>query len=646
MKPGTKGCCRASRAITQVLLAFLLAALPCAHASEPVSRDAALHFTTVEMLEATGPGGPLQPVVDSAALAGRWREVHLPVSFAAELIPGGQAPAMTTRWLRARFPGVNSPGDTTHLYLERTQIAGHIAVYADGKLVYRSLGSPAWTQYRRQALFVPLSFTAQALPPGELLIRVDVLQGTGGGISSFYVGNTGPLLSVYSTQQWWEHHLPMLSGAGSVAMGLFCLVVWIRRRYETLYLLFFLFSATQVLRRWNLHPALERLPLPDVWFGWIVLNAQTWQIVVLHFIMLVLHGTPLPRLTRAIVIFGAAFTVSTVAIHFGQTSELLIRPVLQMLQLALLIVVVGTGLWHAWRRRSPDGILLGGANVVFAVLNLVDWHMAYQRGNVEWVLLNRYVPTILLGIMLFIFFRRYTGAIGQVEQVNAGLADRLESQETELAQSYQRLRAVEHQQMLSTERQRLMQDMHDGLGSSLTSAIRAVDRGKLTDAQVSDVLKGCMDDLKLAVDSMEPVEADLLLLLATLRFRLAPRIADAGVKLHWEVRAVPSLDWLDPSSALHILRIVQECMANVLRHTHATEIHLSTAPAGAGVSVVIDDNGAGFEVEKTLQHGTGRGLRNQMRRAQAIGGSVHWESGPAGTRFTLWLPLQRRAPPT
>jgi len=155
------------------------------------------------------------------------------------------------------------------------------------------------------------------------------------------------------------------------------------------------------------------------------------------------------------------------------------------------------------------------------------------------------------------------------------------------------------------------------------------------------VLKGCMDDLKLAIDSMESVDADLLLLLATLRFRLAPRIEGAGVALRWEVQPVPALPWLDPGSALHILRIMQECIANVLRHTRATTICFRTATVGEGVSVVIEDNGAGFAVQEALQR-SGRGLRNQQQRALAIGGTVRWESGSGGTRFTLWLPLERK----
>jgi signal transduction histidine kinase len=159
--------------------------------------------------------------------------------------------------------------------------------------------------------------------------------------------------------------------------------------------------------------------------------------------------------------------------------------------------------------------------------------------------------------------------------------------EAELEASHRRLREIELRQTISDERQRLMQDMHDGLGSSLISAIRSVERGNLSDARVSQILKDCLDDLKLTIDSMEPVDADLLLLLATLRFRLEPRLEGTGVNLLWEVRELPTLGWLNPSSALHILRIVQESIANILRHTRATGIHVSTAVRDDGVCSAV-----------------------------------------------------------
>lgn len=216
----------------------------------------------------------------------------------------------------------------------------------------------------------------------------------------------------------------------------------------------------------------------------------------------------------------------------------------------------------------------------------------------------------------------------------------LRQRERELAGSRELLRDVEKRQALGRERQRLLQDMHDGLGSSLVSALRVVEHGRMDEAEVAQVLRGCLDDLKLAIDSMEPVEADLLLLLATLRFRLGPRLERTGIVLRWEAQDVPPLDWLDPGNALHILRILQEAFTNIVKHAQATEIRVATAAAGDYASVTITDNGCGFVVEEALTR-SGKGLSNQQRRAQAIGGEVSWQSGAAGTCFSLRLPIKR-----
>jgi signal transduction histidine kinase len=245
-------------------------------------------------------------------------------------------------------------------------------------------------------------------------------------------------------------------------------------------------------------------------------------------------------------------------------------------------------------------------------------------------------------IFVYIMFQRYTRAIEEAREVNAGLEQRLQAREAELNRSHALLREIEQRQMLSQERQRLMQDMHDGLGSSLVSALRVVEGGRLKDIQVAEVLKSCIDDLKLAIDSMEPVEADLLLLLATLRFRLGSRLESTGIMLRWEISDVPALDWLDPRNALHILRILQEAFANILKHAQASEIRVSTGASDGWVSVSITDNGRGFSVERTPAGG-GKGLSNQRRRAQALGGDVRLESSTAGTRLTLRLPEKRPA---
>ncbi|MEQ1667707.1 MAG: ATP-binding protein, partial [Sulfuriferula sp.] len=173
---------------------------------------------------------------------------------------------------------------------------------------------------------------------------------------------------------------------------------------------------------------------------------------------------------------------------------------------------------------------------------------------------------------------------------------------------------------------------------SLISALRVVEHGRLNEAEIVLVLKGCIDDLKLSIDSMEPVDADLLLLLATLRFRLGPRLESTGIALRWAVATVPALDWLNPRNSLHILRILQEAFTNIIKHTQATEISVATAVDDDFVVVTITDNGAGFDITEALKKG-GKGLSNQMRRADSIGAKIDFYSQTTGTCLILRLPI-------
>ncbi|MES2584647.1 MAG: ATP-binding protein [Pseudomonadota bacterium] len=159
------------------------------------------------------------------------------------------------------------------------------------------------------------------------------------------------------------------------------------------------------------------------------------------------------------------------------------------------------------------------------------------------------------------------------------------------------------------------------------------------------MLKDCIDDLKLALDSLDPADADLLALLAAVRFRLTPRLTAAGITLTWSVQDVPALPWLDAQNALHVLRIVQEVLTNILKHSHATEIDLATSLEGDEVLVRLRDNGAAFTPftpgAALSPSQAGKGLANVRNRAQALGARCEWATWEGGGGFCLWLPLQR-----
>jgi signal transduction histidine kinase len=635
MKRAAKACWRSSRFI---LIGFSCLVPFAVHAVAASDSVPAQHIISAEMLEMSdGSAGPIAATLDPAALGDSWQTVTLPHSVLGHIVPRAAGPRSLTTWYRVRLGDIKSTGDTLSLYVVRWQVTGQMAVYGEGRLLYRSRGSPVWNAFRHPALFIPLTRVATEPPPRTVLIRIDRPPGTFSVMSSLWVGDSTPLYRRYALREWLEYQIPFIGSAAFLAVGFFALAVWAGRRHEWWYLLFSVTAFCQVTRRWHFYANLEQLPISDAWFGWLTVNALNWQIVVLHFFLGVLHRQPHRLLGHVLIGLGLGCTVLTLPpFHF-----VFPRLAIYLGAIAASLVVVVVGWRSSWRVGSREGLLLAGGHVISVAMGIRDW-LAQNTPlfDKESLFLTPYATVGLLALFSYVMYRRYRGAIVGVERVNAGLEASLQAREAELAESYQRLREAEHRQTLSQERARLMQDMHDGIGSSLMSALRVVRHGKADEADVARVLESCIDDLKLTIDSMEPIEADLLLLLATLRFRLGPRLKSSGITLRWDVQDVPALNWLEPPYALHILRILQEALTNVIKHTRADDIRVATVAAEQGVRVTISDNGQGFELARALRAG-GKGLSNQLRRAEAMGARVDWDSTARGTCFSLWLPLQK-----
>lgn len=629
---------RASRLLSGLVLMLLAAAT--ALAGEPA---AGLHITEAQWQVTEGRGFTAPPLLlDSDALPHAWQAVELPHALPVALLrqaASAKAPASTTRtsWYRLSVPELLPDLGPLALYGPRVKTDGTVAVYADGFLVHRAqLQGPLWDS-TRTPLWVLLEKSSGTPPPREILIRLEHSGASQVALASLRLGAADELAWRYRIRHWFQQDLPAMFNAAFLAVGIFALCVWLRRRHEAGYLLFFVLAVTSFSRGLHIH---EDFPIANDWFAWLTVNSLFWLVTTVHFSLTLLHGRRLLWLTRGLIALSALIGLLTLPLLAALPNTPRVTPLIFVLA-ALMGATVGiAGAISSWR-RSGEGMLVAAGVGFCTVFGVFDWLLQNNFISPEGWYLGGYTNVVTFTIFGYLMYRRYTGAIADVEQNNAQLEQRLQVRETELAHSYERLREAEHRQTLSQERQRLTQDMHDGLGSSLVSALRVVEGGRVSETEVAEVLKGCIDDLKLTIDSMEPVEADLLLLLATLRFRLGPRLAAAGITLRWEVVDVPALDWLDPRNALHILRILQEAFANILKHTQASEIRVGTGAKNGGVTVAITDNGQGFSLESALRNG-GKGLQNQLRRAQSIGGEVRWDAQGTGSRMTLWLPEKRR----
>ena len=614
----------------------LLVLLACYYGSRPQG----IHLTSADLLVQDSQGYPPPPrTQDWRALQGQWQQVALPHAPRPKMVPGagdgGKLPTRTS-WYHFSLGPQHAAPPHSYIYIPRWKTDGELAIYIDGRLFYQTHANLQWNGSNRP-LWIPLEEAAESSPPKDILIRIRHVRGIGGALSTLWIGDYRQLGAAYYMRAFFQAELPYISSALFLATGVFAFLIWLRTRSETLYLLYSVMTLVTFLRVMHAYMGADRLPISDAWFGWITVNSVGWAVLITHLFLTALHRHHVRALTWVITLMCIGFGAITLPLFEGTTDATIISPLMYITMVS--VGAVTFALHIVWSRRA--GTLEGAGLAICGLLSFIlggrDMLLQNNIIDIESLFVSFYAQISLIIVFCQIMLSRYLKAMKAVAESNVVLARSLTEREAELTASHQKLREIERREVLLQERQRLMQDMHDGLGSSLVSTLRMVEHGHIDEADIAQLLKGCIDDLKLTIDSMEPVETDLLLLLGTLRFRLQPRLESTGIRLRWDVRDVPPLAWLDQRHSLHILRILQEAFTNVIKHAGATEITVTTGVRDGCVCVGVADNGKGFDVAAT---GPGRGLGNQARRAEVIGGRVEMESSSQGTRFTLLLPVE------
>jgi PAS domain S-box-containing protein len=198
------------------------------------------------------------------------------------------------------------------------------------------------------------------------------------------------------------------------------------------------------------------------------------------------------------------------------------------------------------------------------------------------------------------------------------------------------------------ERKRIARELHDDTAqriSALLLRLRMLEREaqgrgvQLGLEGFRDELAACGDGVRRIARGLRPPELEDAGVVAALRAH-ARSLRD-GSGLAVEVEADPVDDLLDQQGRLAVYRIVQEALANVIRHSGAFSARVSVRRDGETVVVEVSDDGRGFAegtVSQTL--GGGLGLIGMEERAAGLGGRVRVESTQGkGTRVTVVLPI-------
>ena len=226
--------------------------------------------------------------------------------------------------------------------------------------------------------------------------------------------------------------------------------------------------------------------------------------------------------------------------------------------------------------------------------------------------------------------------------------------EVEFAQERQQLERLRAQAVLEaeeTERRRIGADLHDGVGQLLTVArlnLEALGEA-LPPARpgAEDLLANALSVVDESFREVRSISHNLLpnallkrgLVLAVRDF--LEKVSPGGrLKINLEVVGLDTGPRLPPTVESVLFRVIQELVQNILKHAQATELTLQLIRHPDELTVLVEDNGVGFD-PAALGPDAGIGLKNIESRMAYLGGRAEFDSAPGrGTTVTLEVPFE------
>lgn len=462
------------------------------------------------------------------------------------------------------------------------------------------------------------------------------------GLSIVHLGEADALNLRYEQLMWWQVYATWMVAACSFMVGLMSLLMWLQTRERMFGLLV---GATFA---WTVRLALTPMETPPMSFEvWYYLHKLSFTVYCgcLYLFMWDLFEYRqgyIRNFVNGLLVVGPVWLAITV--YFNQYD--MYRLWMGIITATSAVALVKLFHRARWGLDSNQRlmVLVGAATMATGVRDFAVVNMGVPGdADIRWMNVGSLMLLYALG---WVLVRRTASSMEHVTRLNTELARKVGEREEELHRLFERLRLVESQRVLEGERRRLTRDMHDGLGSQLVQALNVVrSSGEQVDsAAVASMLNHALEDLRMTLDSLEPMEGDLPTILGTLRQRIAPALFAARIDLDWQVQDVPAIPGLEARGVLHVFRCLQEVFANIVKHAQASRVTVRTVETDGHVELSVRDDGVGLgALPEGASRDGGRGIGHIRLRAAELGVKVDFASANPGTCVRFLFPLQTHA---
>lgn len=193
------------------------------------------------------------------------------------------------------------------------------------------------------------------------------------------------------------------------------------------------------------------------------------------------------------------------------------------------------------------------------------------------------------------------------------------------------------------ERKRIAQDLHDGIGGTLAATklnlIRINSSYSIPELEsvISNIGDTCKEIRTISHNLAPPALSNNSSFIEVLKEVVRKFIISDILKIHFEYSPSEELNNIQKNIQSDIYRIVQELLANITKHAHASQVEIDLSKQENELFLLVEDNGRGFNLTATHK---GIGLQNIESRVMLLNGKMIIDSKIGrGTAINIQIPL-------
>ena len=273
---------------------------------------------------------------------------------------------------------------------------------------------------------------------------------------------------------------------------------------------------------------------------------------------------------------------------------------------------------------------------IIAEQELIIERKSKQRNQ----LLIGLIAILLLGVLSWFFFRK------RIKDQKTIALQKTTLQANEIRELKQENKLLALNNMIEgqeNERFRIAQDLHDSLGGLLSTVkahfttiqneIAQLESLNITEKTNHLIDEACMEVRRIS-HNMMPHALSISGLKGAIE-DILENLNEQGFKATFEANNLPKIDH---TKEVMIYRLLQESTTNIAKHSQAKNVFIQLFGHKNEVTLIVEDDGKGFDYEKTLEQ-AGKGLKNINSRVEFLNGTIHWDSEPGkGTTININIP--------